>query len=207
MRAGLSARGHRGGRVYSLDDELPDGTCAAVAVGTGLAVGPPRRSQRALLAHWAPTLGTSVKSHTRPRMHDADRRYPASDEASHALPGEAGGLAPTPKRPIPVPCLFGAKVLHRFAVAGHRIVGAVRSHHARQPAPLLRYGPVAASLQLDFRLAQLRTHPLRTGATPEREAPAPRPATAGAFAADRYSTLLCARCQAAERATGSCRAR
>src|SRR5919197_198414 len=27
------------------------------AVGTGLAGGPPRRSQRALLAHWAPALG------------------------------------------------------------------------------------------------------------------------------------------------------
>jgi hypothetical protein len=28
-----------------------------IAVGTAVAGGPPRRSQRALLAHWAPPLG------------------------------------------------------------------------------------------------------------------------------------------------------
>jgi hypothetical protein len=34
-----------------------------VAVGTALAGGPPHRSQRALLTHWAPASGTSVKPH------------------------------------------------------------------------------------------------------------------------------------------------
>ncbi len=34
-----------------------------VAVGTALAGGHPHRSQRAGLPHWAPALGTDVKSH------------------------------------------------------------------------------------------------------------------------------------------------
>jgi hypothetical protein len=33
-----------------------------IAVGTALAGGPPRRSQRALLTHWAPALGASVEA-------------------------------------------------------------------------------------------------------------------------------------------------
>ena len=33
-----------------------------IAVGTAVAGGPPRRSQRALLAHWAPPSGVGVES-------------------------------------------------------------------------------------------------------------------------------------------------
>ena len=33
-----------------------------IAVGTALTGGPPRRSQRALLTHWAPALGADVKA-------------------------------------------------------------------------------------------------------------------------------------------------
>ena len=42
-----------------LREELPADTFGspAVAVGTALAGGPPRRSQRAELPHWAPTMG------------------------------------------------------------------------------------------------------------------------------------------------------
>ena len=36
---------------------LGAGTATMVAVGTALAGGPPHRSQRAGLPHWAPTLG------------------------------------------------------------------------------------------------------------------------------------------------------
>jgi hypothetical protein len=35
---------------------------STIAVGTALAGGPPRRSQRALLTHWAPALGAGVKA-------------------------------------------------------------------------------------------------------------------------------------------------
>jgi hypothetical protein len=39
-----------------------------IAVGTALASGPPRRSQRALLTHWAPALGSGVEAHVREGM-------------------------------------------------------------------------------------------------------------------------------------------
>jgi len=42
-----------------------------VAVGTAVAGGPPRRSQRARLAHWAPASGSGVKAHVGPGMQDA----------------------------------------------------------------------------------------------------------------------------------------
>jgi hypothetical protein len=50
------------------------GNKGLVAVGTALrrvgSGGPPRRSQRALLVHWAPGLGTSVESLVGPGMCD-----------------------------------------------------------------------------------------------------------------------------------------
>ncbi len=45
-----------------------------VAVGTALAGGPPRRSQRAELPHWAPTSGAGGKALAGPGMHDPGRR-------------------------------------------------------------------------------------------------------------------------------------
>jgi hypothetical protein len=43
----------------------------AIAVGTALAGGPPRRSQRALLTHWAPALGLGVEPLAWEGMHHA----------------------------------------------------------------------------------------------------------------------------------------
>jgi Transposase, Mutator family len=43
---------------------------AAIAVGTALAGGPPHRSQRALLTHWAPALGDGVKTDGGPGVQD-----------------------------------------------------------------------------------------------------------------------------------------
>jgi hypothetical protein len=42
-----------------------------IAVGTALAGGPPRRSQRALLTHWAPALGAGVEPHAWEGSHHA----------------------------------------------------------------------------------------------------------------------------------------
>jgi len=39
------------------------GLSTVITVGTALAGGPPCRSQRALLTHWAPALDASVKAH------------------------------------------------------------------------------------------------------------------------------------------------
>jgi len=46
------------------------GTCL-VAVGTAIAGGPPRRSQRAGLPHWAPALDSGVKASVGPGVQDA----------------------------------------------------------------------------------------------------------------------------------------
>ena len=42
-----------------------------IAVGTAIAGGPPRRSQRARLTHWAPALGSGVEARVGPGMVDA----------------------------------------------------------------------------------------------------------------------------------------
>jgi len=47
------------------------GPLDAIAVGTAVAGGPPRRSQRARLTHWAPALGSGVKARRGPRVLDA----------------------------------------------------------------------------------------------------------------------------------------
>jgi DNA-binding HxlR family transcriptional regulator len=47
-----------------------------VAVGTALAGGPPRRSQRAGLPHWAPASGASVEAHFRVGIQHPGRREP-----------------------------------------------------------------------------------------------------------------------------------
>jgi transposase len=43
-----------------------------IAVGTALAGGPPHRSQRALLTHWAPALGGGVEARVWPVVQDPD---------------------------------------------------------------------------------------------------------------------------------------
>ena len=45
-----------------------------IAVGTAVANGPPRRSQRALLTHWAPALGSGVEARFGPGMLHAGGR-------------------------------------------------------------------------------------------------------------------------------------
>jgi hypothetical protein len=45
-----------------------------IPVGTALAGGPPDRSQRAELLHWAPALGRGGEAHVGVGMHDAGER-------------------------------------------------------------------------------------------------------------------------------------
>ena len=102
---------------------------ATIAVGTVLADGPPRRSQRALLTHWAPDLGASVESLIGPGMCDADGREPSFRVAAYPLPGEAVSLAAAPERPVPEPHDLVAEGHHLVDVAGHGVVGEVTMHH------------------------------------------------------------------------------
>ena len=58
----------------------------AIAVGTAVAGGPPRRSQRALLTHWAPALGSGVEALVGPGMQDAGGWEPSIGEAVASAP-------------------------------------------------------------------------------------------------------------------------
>src|SRR2546423_3323764 len=100
-----------------------------VAVGTALAGGPPHRSQRAGLPHWAPASDTSVEAHRWVGIHDAGGWEPSASEAIDPCPVHAGPLAATPKRPMPVPLDLGAEGPHGVDVAGHRVVGEGTPHH------------------------------------------------------------------------------
>src|SRR5213592_4735752 len=100
-------RGHRGSLLLRCRAPASPSPCrfipAHIAVGTALAGGPPRRSQRALLTHWAPDLGSGVEALVGPGVHVAGGREPSFRVAAHLLPVEAVSLAAAPKRPIPVP--------------------------------------------------------------------------------------------------------
>ena len=88
-----------------------------IAVGTALAGGPPRRSQRALLTHWAPALGTNAKAHVGKGMHNTGVREPSSLKAIHPRPADPRALAATLKRLVPEPGQLGTKGGNRRAVA------------------------------------------------------------------------------------------
>src|SRR5881628_1969494 len=97
--------------------------CGTIAVGTALAGGPPGRSQRALLTHWAPDLGAGVESLIGPGVRDAGGREPSLRVAAHPLPVEAVALAAAPKRPVPVPHELVTESHYLVDVAGHGVVG------------------------------------------------------------------------------------
>ena len=69
---------------------------SAFAVGTALTGGPPHRSQRALLTHWAPTSGHDAQSLFGVRVQNTNRWKPAVGQTVHALPGHPVSLAPLP---------------------------------------------------------------------------------------------------------------
>jgi len=93
-----------------------------VAVGTALTGGPPHRSQRAELPHWAPTSGHNVKSICRPRVQDSDFWKPAYDQPIHAFPGKPVFLASAPKRTAPEPSNFCTERIEDAAIGGYRVV-------------------------------------------------------------------------------------
>ena len=74
-----------------------------IAVGTALAGGPPHRSQRAELPHWAPASGPGGECGTRVGAHDAGRRQPCRSDPVVPVPSHSVTLAATPKRLEPVP--------------------------------------------------------------------------------------------------------
>ena len=77
-------------------DNFEFSTLCAFAVGTALTGGPPHRSQRALLTHWAPTSGHDAQSLFGVRVQNTNRWKPAVGQTVHALPGHPVSLAPLP---------------------------------------------------------------------------------------------------------------
>jgi hypothetical protein len=73
-------------------------------------------------------------------MHDADRRQPSVDEATHPLPGQAVPLASAAKCTQPVATRLAVEGPDSVDVAWHGVVGEMSPHHACQPAPLLGDG-------------------------------------------------------------------
>ena len=121
---------------------------AMIAVGTALASGPPHRSQRAGLPHWAPALDSGVESHAGKGMPHAGGGQPLRGETVHPVPVQSSALAAAPQRLEPHPTYLGAKGRHRSSVTGHGVIGEVASHHTAQPLALLRDGLMPTPLEL-----------------------------------------------------------
>ncbi len=141
-----------------------------VAVGTALAGGPPHRSQRAGLPHWAPASGSGSEAHFREGVLQVGGWEPSLSEAAHALPVQAVALAAAPERLEPVPDHPFPESLDRSAVAWDSVIGEMSSQHACQPTGLLGDGPMPAALELVIDHLELGLHPLG-----DRDAPEPEP--------------------------------
>ena len=113
---------------------------------------PPHRSQRALLAHWALTLGSGVEALPGPGMPNADRGDPAVDQLVHPRPVEPIPLAPAPQRSIPTPAHFSTKCIDLPSISGDRIVSGIAAHHAAQPPSLFGERKVTPSEKLLLQL-------------------------------------------------------
>jgi hypothetical protein len=98
-----------------------------VAVGTALAGGPPRRSQRARLTHWAPALGHNVKARSHLRVRSRCFTH-AIERTWRALPGSASGARFARRVPLGrSPSLHHLRPRHRgFVRQLRRYYGTVR---------------------------------------------------------------------------------
>ena len=67
----------------------------AFAVGTGVTAGPPHRSQRALLMHWAPALDPDVEAVYREWVTDFGSGQPPLLDARHPCSSDPSLLAST----------------------------------------------------------------------------------------------------------------
>ena len=89
---------HDSGPIWFATPSL-GGTCtretyrfvpAHFAVGTALTGGPPHRSQRALLTHWAPTSGHDAQSLFGVRVQNTNRWKPAVGQTVQCAPRSSG---------------------------------------------------------------------------------------------------------------------
>src|SRR5664279_2694871 len=120
--AQVTALGPLGGRWRSHHVRPRLRQIAPVAVGTALADGPPHRSQRAELPHWAPASGSGGEGDARVGAHDAGRRQPRRSDPVVPIPSHSVPLAATPKRLEPVPPDLLTESRGRVDVAWHGVV-------------------------------------------------------------------------------------
>src|ERR1700738_855938 len=80
---------------------------------------------------------SDVKALVGPRMKDARRGKPVSDQLRHAFPCEPSFLAAPPERAPPEIGHIMPERRERPAISRDRIVGEVASHDLPQPFPLL----------------------------------------------------------------------
>ena len=125
-----------------------------------IAHNPLHGSQRAGLPHWALASGDNAKSPQGIGMSNARRGQPAPNEPPHPLPGDAGGLTPSPKRAVPESPNLATERQQRRAVHGHPVVPQMPLHDRAQPPAHCRDRCVQAPPKLGFDLAQLGLQPL-----------------------------------------------
>jgi len=117
-------------------------------------------SGQAGFPHPALALGEDAHAAQGVGMTDGRRRQPASDEAPHAVPQEAPGLAAPGQRAIPEAPDLKPKEKQRRLIQGHSVVTVVSTHHRLQPLTQFGDGSVHASLKFGFHRVQLRLQPL-----------------------------------------------
>src|SRR5260370_2001186 len=127
------------------------------------------RSGRALLTHAGPALGDDAKSPQRIGMMNSRRRQPAVNQTVHPLPGQAGFLAPSPQRTIPVASNLKAKRVQRALVRRNAVVTVVSLNDRPQPLTDLRHALVYSFAQFRFDFLQLSAFPLTHRAPQHRE--------------------------------------
>src|SRR5712691_5995174 len=124
-----------------------------------IAHNPPHGSQRAGLPHWALASGDNAKSPQGIGMANAWRRQPAPNEPPHPLPGDTGGLAPSPERAVPESPNLETEREQRRPIHGHPVVPQMPLHDRAQPPAHYWDRCVQAPPKLGFHRAQLRLQP------------------------------------------------
>src|SRR5712671_3096941 len=126
-------------------------------------------SGQAGFPHPALALGEDAHAAQGVGMTDGRRRQPASDEAPHAVPEEAAGLAAPRQRAIPEAPGLKPKEKQRRLVQGHSVVTVVSTHHCLQPLAYFGDGFMHPSLKFGFHLVQFRLQPFADRLPQHRE--------------------------------------
>ena len=93
-------------------------------------------------------------------MTDGRQWQPAGDEAPHAVPVDAPGLAASRQRAMPEPPDAEPKQVQRWLIHGHPVVLGVSTHHRLQPFAYFRDGFMHTPLKFGFHRVQLRLQSL-----------------------------------------------